>query len=70
MHLRLLTNFPLRRLDALLRPALQRLAAQQSHLLDYALFRRVRFLQGPSVTFHRTRHRRNPASKSGVLQQF
>ena len=42
MHPGLAANFPLRRLDPLVRPILQRLAAQKPHLLDEALFGRVR----------------------------
>src|SRR5208337_3381583 len=45
MHLRLLTNFPLRHLRLPLRPAQQRFASQTPRLLDQPLFRSVRLLQ-------------------------
>ena len=47
IHLRTLTNSPLRRLDPPLGPTAQRLPSQQTHLLHHALFRSVGFRQFP-----------------------
>src|SRR5208337_558765 len=53
MHLRALTNLPLRRLHPLLGPTAQRLPSQQTHLLHQALFRSVGFRQFPLRAFDR-----------------
>src|SRR5208337_838638 len=69
MHLRALTNLPLRRLDPRLGPTAQRLPSQQAHLLHNALFRSVGFLQFPLVAFDRQHDRRHPLPKLGMRPQ-
>ena len=57
MHLRALTNLPLRRLHSGLGPTVQRLPSQKTHLLHQALFRCVGFRQFPLVAFNRQHDR-------------
>ena len=57
MHLRALTNFPLRRLRSGLGPTAQRIPSQKTHLLHQALFRSVSFRQFPLVAFDRQHDR-------------
>src|SRR5208283_3026457 len=69
MHLRALTNVPLRRLDPVLGPAAQRLSSQQTHLLHHALFRSVGLLQFARVAFDCRHDRRHPLAKLGMRSQ-
>jgi hypothetical protein len=57
-------NFPLRRRDPLVRPILQRLAAQKPHLLDEPLFGRVRLPEVSVQVPHRAHHRRQSVAKT------
>ena len=66
MHAGLAANVPLRRLDPLVRPPLQRLAAQQPHLGDQPLFGRVRLPEVAVQVPHRARDRRHPVAKTRV----
>src|SRR5580704_2237317 len=67
MHLRLLTNFSFRPFDLPLRPPLQRLSPQKSHLLDDPLFGRVRLLEISLRVLYRADYRCESISKIGVL---
>ena len=57
MHPALAANVPLGRLDPLVCPPLQRLAAQQPHLLDKPLFGRVRLPEVSGPVPHRAHDR-------------
>ena len=48
MHPGSAADFPLRRRDPLVRPTLQRLAAQKTHLFDEPLFGRLGLRETPS----------------------
>src|SRR5208337_3562051 len=70
MHLRLLTNFPLRHLRLpLLRPAQQRFASQTPRLLDQPLFRSVRLLQIAFAILYRQGYRRDTVSNVRMAAQ-
>jgi hypothetical protein len=56
----------LRCLHPLLRPILQRLAAQKPQLLDKPLFRRVRLVEVSVRVPHRAHDRRQPLAKTWV----
>jgi hypothetical protein len=64
MHPGLASNFPLRRLDPLVRPILQRLTAQKPHLLDEPLFGRVRLPEVSVQVPHRAHYRRQSVAKT------
>src|SRR5271170_4434700 len=64
MHPGLAPNFPLRRLDPLVRPILQRLTAQKPHLLDEPLFGRVRLPEVSVQVPHRAYYRRQSVAKT------
>src|SRR5271170_3782311 len=64
MHPGLAPNFPLRRLDPLVRPILQRLTAQKPHLLDDPLFGRVRLPEVSVQVPHRAYYRRQSVAKT------
>jgi hypothetical protein len=66
MHPGLAANIPLRRLDPLVRPALQRLTAQKPHLLDEPLFGRVRPREVSVQVPHRADYRRHSVTKIRV----
>ena len=69
MHLRSLTNLPLRHRDPVLGPTAQRLPSQQTHLLHQELFRGVCFLQFARVAFDRHNNRPDPLAKLGMRPQ-
>src|SRR5208337_101418 len=69
MHLRLLTNFPLRHLRLPLRPAQQRFASQTPRLLDQPLFRSVRLLQIAFAILYRQGYRRDTVSNVRMAAQ-
>ncbi|MFZ2109671.1 MAG: hypothetical protein WAV18_30565 [Roseiarcus sp.] len=58
-------NFPLRRRDPLVRPILQRLAAQKPHLIDEPLFGRVRLPEVSVQVPHRPTIDANLSRKLG-----
>src|ERR1700734_1055727 len=64
MHPGSAANFPLRRRDPLVRPILQRLAAQKPHLLDEPLFGRVRLPEVSVQVPHRAHYRRQSVAKT------
>jgi hypothetical protein len=64
MHSGLAANVPLRRLDPLVRPTLQRLAAQKPHLLDEPLFGRVRLPEVAVQIPHRANDRRHSVAQT------
>ena len=64
MHPGLLANGPLRRLDPLARPTLQRLAAQKTHLFDEPLLGRVLLCEVPVQVPHRDRYRGHSVAKT------
>ena len=64
VHPGLTANVPLRRLDPLVRPTLQRLAAQQPHLLDKPLFGRVRQPEVSVQVPHRAHDRRHSVAET------
>lgn len=64
MHPGLLANFAFRRLDTLLRPALQGLAAQEPHLLYEPFLRRVRLPEVAVQVPHRARYRSHSIAKT------
>ena len=64
MHPGLLANLSFRRLDPLVRPTLQRLAAQKPHLLDEPLFGRVRLPELSVQVPHRAHYRRQSIAKT------
>jgi hypothetical protein len=57
-------DFPFRHLDPIVRPTLQRLAAQKPHLLDQPLFGRVRLPEIAVEVPHRAHDRRHPVAKT------
>jgi hypothetical protein len=63
VHPGLAANVPLRCLDPLVRPALQRLEAQKPHLLDKPLFGRVRLQEVSVQVPHRAYYRRHSVTK-------
>ena len=63
VHPGLATNVPLRRLDALVRPTLQRLAAQKPHFLDQPLLGGVRLSEVSVQVPHRADYRRQSVTK-------
>lgn len=63
MHPGLATNVPLRRLDPLVRPSLQRLAAQKPHFLDQPLLGGVRLSEIAVQVPHRADYRRQSVAK-------
>jgi hypothetical protein len=62
-HPGLAANFSLGRLDPLVRPALQRLAAQKPHLLDEPFFRHVRLAEVSLQIPHRADNRGQSVAK-------
>jgi len=64
MHPGLAANVPLRGLDPLVRPTLQRLLAQKPHLLDETLFSRVRLREVSVQVPHRACDRRHSVTKT------
>ncbi len=64
MQAGLAANVPLRRLDPLVRPALQRLAAQKPHLFDKPLFGRVRLSEVSVQVPHRPNDRGQSVAKT------
>jgi hypothetical protein len=66
MHPGLTANGPLRRFDPLVRPTLQRLAAQKPHLLDEPLFGRVRLPELSVQVTHRAYYRGHSVTKIRV----
>ena len=63
VHPGLAANVPLRCLDPLVRPALQRLEAQKPHLVDKPLFGRVRLQEVSVQVPHRAYYRRHSVTK-------
>ena len=63
VHPGLAANVPLRRLDPLVRPTLQCLAAQKPHFLDQPLFGRVRQPEVSVQIPHRAHDRRHPVEE-------
>ena len=63
VHPGLAANVPLRRFDPLVRPTLQRLAAQKPHLLDQPLLGGVRLSEVSVQVPHRADYRRQSVTK-------
>src|SRR5215471_21661138 len=66
MHLRLSTNFLLRRFDLVLGPALQRRPPQQPHFLNNPLFHRVGLLEISLVVRYGKGYRYDSLAKTRV----